>query len=352
MWGDGTNDVGSLKSATIGIAVLNSQPKKPEPVKEEKKGEDDKVAEQEPKVTSPWYWPTTEEMQTLTMEQIRKKQQDRMQLYMKQNKGKGTPSFGDFPGLDSHVVELGDAWIAAPFTYKFSSVKWVNTVIWQGRTTIATTYQMYKILALNSMISAYSMSTLYLDGMKNGDYQMTMLGMATGVLFLMISLSKPLEHLSKLSPPKSIFSPLIISSVLIQFVFHFVTLVYLIRETDQYVEKEENPDPTTEFKPNLKSNVVFIYSWAMTATTFLVNYEGSPFMQSLKENTKLYKTIMIMYFIAVFIVLDIFDFIRENLQLVPFPNDSIQKKVIIALALDSILWIICWSAIKSYSRRS
>lgn len=337
MCGDGTNDVGSLKSATIGIAVLNGQQKKPEVVKEDVKAEDGKAVAAEPKVTSPWYWPTAQEMQTLTMDQIRKKQQDQMQLYMKQHKGKGAPSFGDFPGLDSHVVELGDACIAAPFTYKFSSVKCVNTVICQGRTTIATTYQMYKILALNSMISAYSMSTLYLDGLKNGDYQMTMLGMATGVLFLMISLSKPLERLSKASPPKSIFSLPIVASVLVQFVFHFATLIYLVNVTDQYVVKEDLTDLDSEFKPNLKSNVVFIYSWAMTATTFLVNYEGAPFMQSFKENTKLYKTIIIMYAIAIFIVIDYFDFIRENLQLVPFPNDSIQFQAIFAIAIDTIL---------------
>lgn len=80
---------------------------------------------------------------------------------------------------------------------------------------------MYKILALNSMISAYSMSTLWLDGVKNGDFQMTMLGMAMGVLFLLISLSKPLDNLSKLKPSKSIFAPSIVLSVVLQFVFHF-----------------------------------------------------------------------------------------------------------------------------------
>lgn len=164
-----------------------------------------------------------------------------------------------------------------------------------------------------------------------------MLGMATGVLFLMISLSKPLERLSKASPPKSIFSLPIVASVLVQFVFHFATLIYLVNVTDQYVVKEDLTDLDSEFKPNLKSNVVFIYSWAMTATTFLVNYEGAPFMQSFKENTKLYKTIIIMYAIAIFIVIDYFDFIRENLQLVPFPNYSIQFQAIFAIAIDTIL---------------
>lgn len=182
MCGDGTNDVGSLKSATIGIAVLNNMMKQPKEEKkseevkkiEDEKTEDGKAPEEEKKLTTPYWWPGMRDWQTMTMEEIRKKQQEHMQLYMKQNKGKkGMPNLGEFPGMESTMTELGDACIAAPFTYKFSSVNCVNTVICQGRTTITTTYQMYKILAINSMISAYSMSTLYLDGVKNGDTQMT-----------------------------------------------------------------------------------------------------------------------------------------------------------------------------------
>lgn len=199
---------------------------------------------------------------------------------------------------------------------------------------------MYKILALNSMISAYSMSTLYLDGVKNGDFQMTMMGLAMGILFMLISLSKPLDKLSTLRPHRSIFSPSIVQSVLCQFVFHFITLIYIVSATDPYVVRDESTQPDTDFQPNLKNNVVFIYTWTMTATTFLVNYEGEPYMQPLKENSKLYKGLIGMYIIALFAIADVSDFVRESLQLVPFPDQSIQIRITLALALDTILCII------------
>ena len=356
MCGDGTNDVGSLKSATIGIAVLNGKKKKPKKdakkdkkaIKEDsksdsevaKKQEEDKEPKEE-KLTSMFYWPTPEEYQTMSMEDIRKKQTEHMQRYMRQNqKKRGGMNFNDLALMDSHVTELGDACMAAPFTYRFSSVGCMNTVICQGRTTITTTYQMYRILAVNSMISAYSMSTLYLDGVKHGDFQMTMMGMSMGVLFMLLSLTKPLSKLSVLRPHKSIFSPSIVTSVVVQFVLHFITLLYIVSVTDEFVVRDESTQPDTDFKPNLKNNVVFIYTWTMMATTFLVNYEGEPYMQSLKNNSKLYKGIMAMYGIAVLAVVDWFDIIRYNFELVPFPNSYVQTQIILALGIDTILCII------------
>ena len=49
---------------------------------------------------------------------------------------------------------------------------------------------MYKILALNCLISAYAMSVQYLDGIKYGDYQVTITGMLMSVCFLCISRAK------------------------------------------------------------------------------------------------------------------------------------------------------------------
>lgn len=238
-------------------------------------------------------------------------------------------------------MELGDACIAAPFTYKYSSLKSTKRIIRQGRSTLTTTFQMYKILSLNSLISAYTMSALYLDGVKMGDYQATFLGLGVSVLFMMLSFAKPVKDLYKERPPTSIFHWSLVVSVTVQFASHFLVLLYFVNMCEPYIDRE-NDDLSTdaEFKPNLKNSLMFIYQWWLQTTVIFVNYSGRPYMQSVSENKKLQRMLMFMFGMAVLITFNMSDEIRELFELVPFPNEEFQYTVIYSLCIDLA---VCYS---------
>jgi cation-transporting ATPase 13A1 len=219
------------------------------------------------------------------------------------------------------TIKLGDASVAAPFTSKLSNVVAVVNIIRQGRCTLVATTQMYKILALNCLISAYSLSVMYLDGIKFGDYQVTISGMLMSVCFLCISRARPIDKLSKQRPLGNIFNFYVLLSVLLQFSIHIGTLVYITQLAKATEPRNDLEDGKVilekEFRPGLLNSSVYLVSLIQQVSTFAINFIGRPFREGITENSALYYGLLGVAFIAVNGATNFVSEINSWLQLTP-----------------------------------
>ncbi|KAK9509934.1 hypothetical protein O3M35_004821 [Rhynocoris fuscipes] len=321
MCGDGTNDVGALKHADCGVAILASAP---ESKLDKKKIEKDKekIKSLTEKLSTPQRGVSNDQKANsinATHEKIQ-----RLLKEIEENE-------------QTHIVKLGDASIAAPFTCKRSSIQCICHVIKQGRCTLVTTLQMFKILALNALILAYSQSVLYIDGIRFSDVQATLQGLLLAMCFLFISRSKPLKVLSKQRPLPNIFNVYTVLTVLLQFMVHFCCLIFLVQQANlrspESAKKPIDPDEETEFEPSLLNSTVYIISLALQVSTFAINYRGHPFMESLYENKLLMYSILVSTGAIFALALGIIPDIAHQFEIVEF-DDEFRKILVLVLCAD------------------
>ncbi|EGP83921.1 uncharacterized protein MYCGRDRAFT_101482 [Zymoseptoria tritici IPO323] len=391
MAGDGTNDVGALKQAHVGVALLNgtqedmdkiaknfretkmkeiyekqkalmarfNQPEPPVPANVahlyppgEKNPHYEKAMEREASTKAQWdalreaqengsangeIAPPTPASQAV----VEAKAPAAAQNQQAQNAASKMAEKLSMSMLEDELnadeppsIKLGDASVAAPFTSKLANVVAIPNIIRQGRCTLVATIQMYKILALNCLISAYSLSVLYLDGIKFGDGQVTISGMLMSVCFLSISRAKPVEALSKERPQNNIWNWYIIPSVLGQFAIHIATLIFISKTVERFEPKIDRSqiDLEGKFEPSLLNSAIYLLQLIQQISTFAINYQGRPFRESIKENKGMYWGIVLVTSVAFSCATEFVPEINEQLKLVPFTTEF---KVLLCSAMVS-----------------
>jgi len=281
---------------------------------------------------------------------------------------------GDLPR-----VKLGDASIAAPFTSKVPSICAAVDIIRQGRCALVNTAQQQQILALNCLISAYSLSALYLDGIKSGEAEMIATGILLTVAGMAFSFARPVDELSPVPPLRSVFHPAYALSLAGQLVIHLACMVVSFKLAKQFeptgpgscascgpppgalgegtgffaelarqIEKElakqdeasgKMPTSSTtgyKFTPSLLNTVVFLVTTAQQVSVMFVNYKGRPFMQGITENPAFLWSVALTGGGAFVCAFERAPELNKALKLVSMPNDDFRWRVLQLLALSTV----------------
>eukprot|EP01084_Bolivina_argentea_P250390 419472_1 len=243
--GDGGNDVGALKSAHLGVALLsgfrmtNTRSGSGSHEKKNSSMEDLGVASslrQPPPNIQPM-WCTHDEMKEDRCDDETPNFLESLWVVLKRNAVRAMHKKKEIKSIEAHAealygpeVDIGQASLAAPFTSSKPSISACVDLIKHGKHTAALILTIYQVVVLESMLAGYALSQLYLEGIRMSFTQKVLitLGSIMSVYFIEEAPKDVDSCLNEHRVPESIFHPSILSSTLAQAVCHIGSCAFAI----------------------------------------------------------------------------------------------------------------------------
>eukprot|EP01060_Flectonema_neradi_P039572 TRINITY_DN875_c3_g1_i1.p1 TRINITY_DN875_c3_g1~~TRINITY_DN875_c3_g1_i1.p1 ORF type:complete len:1474 (+),score=380.10 TRINITY_DN875_c3_g1_i1:61-4482(+) len=416
MCGDGSNDVGALKQADVGLALLSGYGNaNTDSGSGDKKSEDEGMTNEQ--LLNKHQKELDEKAQKATAvrrtlmgkknEEIKAKQAEWFQEELKKREERGedcgvmgqfqamqavlariknemvkeerevskvgnvyAPSLEDAlaaGGEDSVMIRPGDASVAASFTSRLPTIKSTIDLIRQGRCTLLSALQQQQIMMLESVITAYTLSALSLEGARQSERQMLVSGWLLTIANLAFSYATPIDKMHPQRPLRSLFHPAIFTSIVGQGIIHVYCMHVAVTMSTEAMgpellakvvdfhrnnpEIEENDEDSfaiisqalwlRPFMPNLLNTVVFLVETSQVIGILFVNYKGRPWMKGILENHALTLSLFSCFACVAYVAWEFSPTVNEMFHFAPFPNDEMRWNTIYLISL-SIFGTFFW----------
>lgn len=302
MCGDGTNDVGAIKHAHVGVGLIND-------ADNVQKNKDKKKKEEE-----------------------EKKKKDEAE----NNKNTPMSNMPNFDLVEGFRTGLGAASVAAPFVSKRGTVTACIDIIRFGRATLTSTTDLFKQIAIRCILSSYRTTILNLENVRTSDRLLTAADIVFSIIMMSTAWARPMRTLSIERPIKGQFNAYLLVSVAVQAIVHLLVLKLTHMAVFAAGYKPDIYNYRSKFEPTLLNTAIFLVRNTMDAMTTICNYRGYPFMQPFGENKMLIFGFIALVSMNLVFMFNLIPFANKYFGLVKFPNHTIQFQLI-ALCFGDII---------------